>query len=62
MRGPPMTELDDFLSRLKTKPVSQESNFMAENSADSMISVTSLKYLEGGNMSKRSNRKPRPNK
>ena len=61
MRGPQMTDIDNLLSGLKTKPVS-ENNFMADNGADSMISVTSLKDLEGGNMPKRSNRKPRVNK
>ena len=61
MRGPQMTDIDNLLSGLKTKPVS-ENNFMADNGADSMISVTSLKDLEGGNMPKRSNRKPRQNK
>jgi hypothetical protein len=60
MRGPQMTDIDNLLSGLKTKPV--ENNFMADNGADSMISVTSLKDLEGGNMPKRSNRKPRVNK
>ena len=62
MRGPQMTDIDNLLSGLKTKPVSLESNFMADNGTDSMISVTSLKDLEGGNMPKRSNRKPRQNK
>ena len=61
MRGPQMTDIDNLLSGLKTKPVS-ESNFMPDNGTDSMISVTSLKDLEGGNMPKRSNRKPRVNK
>jgi hypothetical protein len=65
MRGPQMTDIDNLLSGLKTKPVSMppaESNFTVDNGADSMISVTSLKDLEGGNMPKRSNRKPRQNK
>ena len=61
MRGPQMTDIDNLLSGLKTKPVS-ENNFTVDNGADSMISVTSLKDLEGGNMPKRSNRKPRVNK
>ena len=61
MRGPQMTDLDNLLSGLKTKPIS-ESNFTVDNGADSMISVTSLKDLDGGNMPKRSNRKPRQNK
>jgi hypothetical protein len=61
MRGPQMTDLDNLLSGLKTKPVS-ENNFPVDNGADSMISVTSLKDLEGGNMPKRTNRKPRQNK
>jgi len=63
MRGPQMTDIDNLLSGLKTKPVamSQENNYV-DNGADSMISVTSLKDLEGGNMPKRSNRKPRQNK
>jgi len=60
MRGPQMTDIDNLLSGLKTKPI--ESNFTVDNGADSMISVTSLKDLDGGNMPKRSNRKPRQNK
>jgi len=60
MRGPQMTDIDNLLSGLKTKPVSE--NSYVDNGADSMISVTSLKDLEGGNMPKRSNRKPRQNK
>ena len=60
MRGPQMTDIDNLLSGLKTKPVSE--NSYVDNGADSMISVTSLKDLEGGNMPKRSNRKPRVNK
>jgi hypothetical protein len=66
MRGPQMTDIDNLLSGLKTKPVSvtqpQMDNFTVDNGADSMISITSLKDLEGGNMPKRSNRKPRQNK
>ena len=61
MRGPQMTDIDNLLSGLKTKPVVQENSYV-DNGADSMISVTSLKDLEGGNMPKRSNRKPRQNK
>ena len=69
MRGPQMTDIDNLLSGLKTKPVSmqvpqqqQMDNFTVDNGADSMISVTSLRDLDGGNMPKRSNRKPRQNK
>jgi hypothetical protein len=67
MRGPQMTDIDNLLSGLKTKPVSvsnisQPDMFGTDNGGDSMISVTSLKDLEGGNMPKRSNRKPRQNK
>jgi len=66
MRGPQMTDIDNLLSGLKTKPVSVQQppmdNFTVDNGADSMISVTSLKDLDGGNMPKRSNRKPRQNK
>ena len=69
MRGPQMTDIDNLLSGLKTKPVTMQApqtpqmdNFTVDNGADSMISVTSLRDLDGGNMPKRSNRKPRQNK
>jgi hypothetical protein len=65
MRGPQMTDIDNLLSGLKTKPVSNiqpQEMFGNDNGGDSMISITSLKDLEGGNMPKRTNRKPRQNK
>ena len=68
MRGPQTTDIENILSGLKTKPVSLNTNqnqnqnpvmdFLGE---DSMISITSLKDMDG-NMPKRTNRKPRQNK
>jgi hypothetical protein len=75
MRGPQTTDIENILSGLKTKPVSLNPNpnpnpnpqnqnpnpvmdFLGE---DSMISITSLKDMDG-NMPKRTNRKPRQNK
>lgn len=64
MRGPQTTDIDNILSGLKTKPANNVYNantVQMDNGGDSMISVTSLKDLEG-NLPKRSNRKPRQNK
>jgi hypothetical protein len=61
MRGPQTADIDNILSGLKTKPISNVNTVQMDNGGDSMISVTSLKDLEG-NLPKRSNRKPRQNK
>jgi hypothetical protein len=61
MRGPQSSDIEHLLSGLKTKPPPPQESMM-DNGGDSMISVTSLRDLDGGNMPKRSNRKPRQNK
>ena len=70
MKGPQTTDIENILSGLKTKsreeyspPVNQNQNnyFSGDNGEDSMISVSSLRDLEGGNVPKRT-RKPRQNK
>jgi hypothetical protein len=58
MRGPQTTDIENILSGLKTKTVVNTNMDIGE---DSMISVTSLRDMDG-NMPKRSNRKPRQNK
>jgi hypothetical protein len=62
MKGPQTTDIENILSGLKTKPISSfEKDFLTELGEDSMISVSSLKDMEG-NLPKKSNRKPRQNK
>jgi hypothetical protein len=74
MRGPQTSDIENILSGLKTKSSTGNSNGVMDilnsvgNSGgiggggeDSMISVTSLRDMDG-NMPKRSNRKPRQNK
>jgi hypothetical protein len=67
MRGPQTSDIENILSGLKTKTVTGGNGVMDmfANSGiggeDSMISVTSLRDMDG-NMPKRSNRKPRQNK
>lgn len=60
MRGPQTTDIENILSGLKTKTV-VNTNTNMDIGEDSMISVTSLRDMDG-NMPKRSNRKPRQNK
>lgn len=61
MRGPQSTDIDNILAGLKTRTVdiheqpSQPDRGHTED--DSMISISSLKDLQNGNMPKRSNRK-----
>ena len=55
MRGP-ATDIDNILSGLKTKAVNiHEQTFTQED--DSMISISSLKDMQGGSMPKKSNRR-----
>jgi hypothetical protein len=77
MRGPQTTDIENILSGLKTKPTATSSSTMPSvnptysnpspaisvNGDDSMISLASLRDLdlEGGNMPKRTTRKPRKN-
>jgi hypothetical protein len=64
MRGPQSTDIDNILSGLKTRNVNihesstpsvPESTMRTED--DSMISISSLRDLQNGNMPKRSNRR-----
>uniref|UniRef100_A0A6C0HUH0 Uncharacterized protein n=1 Tax=viral metagenome TaxID=1070528 RepID=A0A6C0HUH0_9ZZZZ len=60
MRGPQTTDIDNILSGLKTRNVniheqSQQETINTED--DSMISISSLKDLQNGNMPKRSARR-----
>lgn len=59
MRGPQNTDIDNILSGLKTRTVDiHESPIVGPNGEDdSMISISSLKDLQNGNMPKRTNRK-----
>ena len=61
MRGPQTTDIENILSGLKTKPIVQNQQGFQDLGDDSMISITSLKDMNG-NMPKRTNRKPRQNK
>jgi hypothetical protein len=61
MRGPQNTDIDNILSGLKTKTVdihssSQHNNTMS-NGDDSMISISSLKDMQGTSIPKKSNRR-----
>lgn len=70
MKGPQTTDIENILSGLKTKPKeegsfpmntsSQNMNNFFSGGDDSMISVTSLRDLDGGNVPKRT-KKPRKN-
>ena len=59
MRGPQNTDIDNILSGLKTRNVNiHESPPQAQSKEDdSMISISSLRDLQNGNMPKRSNRR-----
>jgi hypothetical protein len=65
MRGPQNTDIDNILSGLKTRTVNIHEAPETDNSQtktintedDSMISISSLKDLQNGNMPKRTNRR-----
>ena len=60
MRGPQTSDIDGILAGLKTRSVNiheQPSSPMQNREDDSMISISSLKDLQNGNMPKRSNRR-----
>jgi hypothetical protein len=64
MRGPQNSDIENILSGLKTRnqesssaPVEQSSVRMVNTEDDSMISISSLKDLQNGNMPKRTNRR-----
>jgi Family of unknown function (DUF5767) len=61
MRGPQSTDIDNILSGLKTRTVNihenQSPTVETVNEDDSMVSISSLKELNGSNMPKRSNRR-----
>uniref|UniRef100_A0A6C0I377 Uncharacterized protein n=1 Tax=viral metagenome TaxID=1070528 RepID=A0A6C0I377_9ZZZZ len=64
MRGPQNSDIDNILSGLKTRAVNiqeqQQTNVSQED--DSMISISSMKDLQDGNMPKRSRRRNGSNK
>jgi len=59
MRGPQSTDIDNILSGLKTRTVNIHENPTVEtvNEDDSMISISSLKDVNGSSMPKKSNRR-----
>jgi hypothetical protein len=61
MRGPQTTDIDNILSGLKTRNVNIHENTMSHTVGneedDSMISISSLKDVQNGNIPKRSNRR-----
>lgn len=63
MRGPQNTDIDNILSGLKTKTVDIHSsgqnnnNVNINNGDDSMISISSLKDMQGASIPKKSNRR-----
>jgi hypothetical protein len=59
MRGPANTDIDNILSGLKTRTVNIHEEPVQVNSMDndSMISISSLKDLQNGNMPKSSRRR-----
>jgi hypothetical protein len=59
MRGPQSTDIDNILSGLKTRSVNIHEQPIVEtvNEDDSMISISSLKDVNGSSMPKRSNRR-----
>jgi len=54
MRGPQVTDIDNILAGLKTRSINIQEPTVED---DSMISISSLKDLQNGNMPKRSRRK-----
>jgi hypothetical protein len=61
MRGPQTSDIDNILSGLKTRNVNIHESAV-NNDDDSMISISSLKDVQNGNMPKRSRRKQRSDK
>jgi hypothetical protein len=64
MRGPQSTDIDNILSGLKTRtvniheqPTRESLNVETVTEDDSMISISSLKGIDGSSMPKRSNRR-----
>ena len=62
MRGPQSTDIDNILAGLKTRTVDiheqpSHPDRTANTEEDSMISISSLKDLQNGNMPKRTNRR-----
>jgi hypothetical protein len=63
MRGPQSSDIDNILSGLKTRNVniheqqSTQSNISMAQDDDSMLSISSLKDIQNGNMPKRTNRR-----
>jgi hypothetical protein len=64
MRGPQNSDIENILSGLKTRtqesssaPIEQSSVKIVNTEDDSMISISSLKDLQNGNMPKRTNRR-----
>jgi hypothetical protein len=59
MRGPQSTDIDNILSGLKTRTVNihEQPTVETVNEDDSMISISSLKDMNGSSMPKRSNRR-----
>jgi hypothetical protein len=56
MRGPQNTDIDNILAGLKTRTVDIHAPVIASED-DSMISISSLRDAQGGNLPKRSNRR-----
>jgi len=64
MRGPQTTDIDNILSGLKTRNINiheQPQQETTNTEDDSMISISSLKDLQNGNMPKRSARRKNNN-
>lgn len=57
MRGPQNTDIDNILSGLKTKTVDIHSSAQMNNGDDSLISISSLKDMQGASIPKKSNRR-----
>lgn len=59
MRGPQNTDINNILSGLKTREVKPAENisFSLNDDNDSLLSISSLKDMQNGNMPKRTNRR-----
>jgi len=59
MRGPQSSDIDNILSGLKTRNVNihEQQNVSMAQDDDSMLSISSLKDIQNGNMPKRTNRR-----
>jgi hypothetical protein len=62
MKGPQNTDINNILSGLKTRTVDIHTPTANLEEEDSMISISSLKDLQNGNMPKKSRRKQRSDK